>query len=143
MRRRRTKGKVGRQEFACVRVAAGYTHPQVAARRPRGSAVLGEPPGPFFTSRAPQVVPMPRSLLLLAALLVLPLLASDAPKENGGAAAQSDGLEGTWEAVDSMGQMLTYRHGRFTISLNGDAKAGTYITDLRRTPRRLDEIPDP
>ena len=86
---------------------------------------------------------MPRSLLLLAALLVLPLLASDAPKENGGAAAQSDGLEGTWEAVDSMGQMLTYRHGRFTISLNGDAKAGTYITDLRRTPRRLDEIPDP
>jgi uncharacterized protein (TIGR03067 family) len=86
---------------------------------------------------------MRRTLCLLAALLALLPLGSLEPRGYDGAVAQSDGLEGTWEAVDSLGQVLTYRDGRFTISWLGNSKSGAYATDLRRNPRHLDETPDP
>jgi uncharacterized protein (TIGR03067 family) len=88
---------------------------------------------------------------LFAALLVLPLLGSDAPRgyEDGEAAA--DVLEGRWRKVrvvyggqdlGASGQpLLTVRDGTFTWEGSTPATAGTYVLRPGTRPARVDQLP--
>lgn len=85
---------------------------------------------------------------LLAALLIVPLLGSDSPKEYDDHATQS-GLEGTWQVVEcnfcgerskpSQPWTLLLRRGTF-VEDNGDGnlRNGSYCIDPMHNPRRLD-----
>src|SRR5882757_1859555 len=94
---------------------------------------------------------MPR--LMLAALLVLPLLGSDAPRDYDGATVRKDELEGTWRlvavradagppAVEVKGTgRLTFRRGRWgSIVAYTIPRSGTYEADPARG--RLDMAPE-
>jgi uncharacterized protein (TIGR03067 family) len=94
---------------------------------------------------------MRRSACLLAALLVLPSLGSDSPKEYDGATARNE-LEGTWERVSATpaggkavialpGECVeTFRHGRWVYRHKGRiVSEGVYRTDSSRQPAHLDE----
>ena len=87
---------------------------------------------------------------LLAALLVLPLLGSDSPKEYDDK-VEVAGIEGTWQMVDisDAGQkrepgvercIQIFRGGKWSYSEAGrPSTAGTYTTDKTRVPAFLDE----
>jgi uncharacterized protein (TIGR03067 family) len=94
---------------------------------------------------------MRRTLCLLAALLALPLLGSDAPKEYDGA-TQPDELEGTWrltefafedrkQALDFQ-SVLTLRGRTYRRDdSDGDTFRGSYRTDLSHQPSHIDWMP--
>jgi uncharacterized protein (TIGR03067 family) len=92
-----------------------------------------------------------RSLhLLIAALLVVPLLGSDSPKEYDDATAK-DELQGTWHLVGyerhgqlieiSPGGIQTFRGGQWVYHQLGTKSSygGSYKADPNQTPRLLDE----
>jgi uncharacterized protein (TIGR03067 family) len=91
---------------------------------------------------------MPRILLLPVALLVLPLLGSDAPRGYDGA-AEMDDLEGVWrrtavtfngrESDLGLEQEVTFGRGSFVYRLGGHEMRGAYTADRGRTPAQLDE----
>jgi uncharacterized protein (TIGR03067 family) len=87
---------------------------------------------------------MHRTVCLLAALLVLPALGSDSPKEYDDK-AETDGLEGSWRlvtwefngggAIPTVGT-ITF-HGRRFVEDNGTR--GTFTTDTQRKPAHFDQ----
>jgi hypothetical protein len=89
---------------------------------------------------------MRRTTLLLPALLVLPLLGSDSPKDYDDR-AQEDGIEGVWQLVrtevggvardEQPGQFYTYRVGKFVWPAG--PTTGTYSVDSSFQPPRLTE----
>jgi uncharacterized protein (TIGR03067 family) len=89
---------------------------------------------------------MRRPLWLLVALLALPLLGSDSPKEYDGAAEMCE-LEGEWEIVSvesdpvplpSSGLMV-FRDGKWRYSREDElVGTGAYTTDSNRKPCHLD-----
>jgi uncharacterized protein (TIGR03067 family) len=93
---------------------------------------------------------MRRTVCLLAALLVLPSLGSDAPKEYDG--TTEAGLEGVWERVSATpaggkavialpGECVeTFRDGRWVYRHKGRlVSEGVYRADYTRRPCALDE----
>jgi uncharacterized protein (TIGR03067 family) len=94
---------------------------------------------------------MRRATLLLSAMLVLPLLGSDSPKEYNDA-AQMDSIEGSWQLlavehdgrkVNSITWILTFRGGKFTREdSDGDQGMGVYNFDTKQKPYHLDLIPE-
>jgi uncharacterized protein (TIGR03067 family) len=87
----------------------------------------------------------------LAALLVFPLLASDAPRGHDDATLQADGIEGTWVRVaaemngrkaDIIPGTLTFRDGgRLLEETNGaPTRPGEFNLEAGRTPSRLDIV---
>ena len=89
--------------------------------------------------------------LRFAALLVLPLLGSDAPRGAGDGEAAVDGLEGRWRRVrveyggkdlgaDSQ-RLLTARAGTFRWEGSSPATAGTYVLRPGTKPARVDQLP--
>jgi uncharacterized protein (TIGR03067 family) len=90
---------------------------------------------------------MRQIVCLLAALLVLPSLGSDSPKEYDGA-TESDGIEGTWQAVsveNSGGRYptpaewrMTFRAGKFTWTGGGLHPQGSYKVDAGKQPAWVD-----
>jgi uncharacterized protein (TIGR03067 family) len=93
---------------------------------------------------------MKKLLPALAALLILPLLGSDSPRDYDGATVQADEeLQGTWVRVkvERNGHLMmaprgdqTFR-GRVWEEKNGSARrTGTYTADPSRNPRCLDII---
>jgi uncharacterized protein (TIGR03067 family) len=95
---------------------------------------------------------MRRILCLLAALLALPSLGSDAPKEYDGA-AEADDIRGTWRLtaieLDGRGrplpfdEVMIYHAGNYTAEFeNGRTiRRGNYRTDPAHTPPHLDWSP--
>jgi uncharacterized protein (TIGR03067 family) len=94
---------------------------------------------------------MRRTVCLLAALLVLPSLGSDSPKEYDGATARNE-LEGTWERVSAApvgekavislpGECVeTFRDGRWVYRHKGRViSEGVYTADSTRRPCAFDE----
>jgi uncharacterized protein (TIGR03067 family) len=95
---------------------------------------------------------MRRTVWLLAALLALPSLGSDAPREYDGA-ANADELEGTWAFVmggipgainvdvPGLPTVQTFRRGKWEYRQGGEVVSeGVYATDTSRNPATLDEI---
>jgi len=94
---------------------------------------------------------MRRLSLLFAALLVLPLLGSDSPKEYDDR-TETAGIEGTWRAMEyefkgTTGKptrqcVMTFRGGTLTSPWSdGDLWQGSYRIDPTRQPPHLDWIP--
>jgi uncharacterized protein (TIGR03067 family) len=93
---------------------------------------------------------MRRTVCLLAALLVLPLLGSDSPKEDDGA-TEAVGVEGTWEVISvcrdgeqwglpSGPWVQINRGGKWTFRQRDKLSTeGVYTTDTSRTPPTFDE----
>jgi uncharacterized protein (TIGR03067 family) len=92
---------------------------------------------------------MRRTVCLLAALLVLPSLGSDSPKEYDGA-TEEDELRGEWRVViiedetrildnGALG-VRTFRSGKWTYSNGQVSVAGAYTADARYKPPRLDMV---
>ena len=83
---------------------------------------------------------------VLAALLVLPLLGSDSPKQYDDA-AQEAGIEGDWSPIwtewagrispEKPDQLYSYHAGQFRWT-TGQTE-GTYVVDRRYHPARLTE----
>jgi hypothetical protein len=73
---------------------------------------------------------MRRIVCLLAALLVLPSLGSDSPKEYDGTTAWDDGLQGTWEAVEGVqvGRQIKCRGAGGACKPSGSASGSTATT---------------
>jgi uncharacterized protein (TIGR03067 family) len=93
---------------------------------------------------------MRRTVCLLAALLVLPSLGSDAPKEYDGATAKADDLDGEWQltAVTFDGIQVTFHKtvvafhgGRYTETGGKRQEIGTYKVAAVRSPAELDMTP--
>jgi len=93
---------------------------------------------------------MRRTLCLLAALLALPLLGSDAPKGYDGALAE-DRIEGEWlrvsQEVDGkeagllLEEKLTFfAGGRFLREMGLHPMTGDYTIDTRSVPPQLDQV---
>jgi len=90
---------------------------------------------------------MRRTVYLLAALLVLLSLGSDAPKEYDGS-VECDDLQGVWRAValKENGQVhasegagaTTYRAGKWEYRDKNVFESGTYKTDTSFQPAHLD-----
>jgi uncharacterized protein (TIGR03067 family) len=95
---------------------------------------------------------MRRLCLPLAALLVLPLLGSDAPRGYDGA-TEADDIQGTWEftryeyggraaRAPHFRDVTTYRGGTFTTARgDGDTIRGSYRLDPASKPSRLVKCP--
>jgi uncharacterized protein (TIGR03067 family) len=89
--------------------------------------------------------------LLVGLLLVVPSLGTDAPKEYDGV-AEMDDIGGSWLLISEEyegrkfdaeeGRFgpdgVTYRDGRFTRVDPKEVRTGTYTTDTRHKPARLD-----
>ena len=86
---------------------------------------------------------MKRPRLLVAVLLVLPLLGSDAPKDYDGAAA-ADGIEGTWVRVAAEwdGRKLDIIAGTLTFQGGGRLLEETAGTAPRAGRFKLGTGPD-
>jgi uncharacterized protein (TIGR03067 family) len=91
--------------------------------------------------------------LLTVALLVVPSLGSDEPKEYDGAVHEA-GLQGRWRRVaaefggrsnlDPGSWVYSFRGGTYAISCNGDVlQTGTYTADAGRLPAHLDFLSGP
>jgi uncharacterized protein (TIGR03067 family) len=90
---------------------------------------------------------MRRTVCLLAALLVLSSLGSDAPKEYEGA-TEIDGIEGVWRLIASESNGLTlclkdsavetYLNGKWEYSSGDGSASGIYKADGRFSPAHLD-----
>jgi uncharacterized protein (TIGR03067 family) len=89
---------------------------------------------------------MSRTVYLFAALLVLPSLGSDAPKEYDGA-TELDALQGTWRRIalkhdgrdvplEGEEMIVTYLSGKFVWPGN---VVGSYTVDTSRKPAHLTE----
>jgi hypothetical protein len=94
---------------------------------------------------------MHRSACLLAALLVLPLLGSDSPKEYN-CATEERSIEGTWEFIcneyngvefpRNIRCVKTFHLGIYTARFgHGETMRGTYRLDPAHKPPLLDECP--
>ena len=86
---------------------------------------------------------MRRTVCLLAALLVLPSLGSDAPKEYDGS-MEEPSIEGTWRRTTASGHSLvmTFHSGDFTLAVGNTVLGrGSYRIDSSRNPRLLDKAP--
>jgi uncharacterized protein (TIGR03067 family) len=93
---------------------------------------------------------MKKLLPLLTVLLVLPLLGSDSPRGDDGAAVQLDEqLQGTWVHVslERNGHLMmqpksdiTFRGQQCLEKCHGEPRAGSYTTNTGRNPRRLEII---
>jgi uncharacterized protein (TIGR03067 family) len=91
---------------------------------------------------------------LLAALLILPLLGSDSPKEYDDATAAIDELQGKWQLVAvrverdkpfaevTSASHITYRAGQWSSVSGFAGKRGTYTTNPTRWPSHLDVTPN-
>jgi uncharacterized protein (TIGR03067 family) len=84
--------------------------------------------------------------VLAVALLAVPLFGSDAPRETNGD-AEMDDIGGSWLIVSAEYEgertkantvSVTYQGGRFTRVDDTEVKTGTYTTDARQNPARLD-----
>jgi uncharacterized protein (TIGR03067 family) len=90
---------------------------------------------------------MRRLIPLFAALLLLPLLGSDSPREYD-SATEMAGIEGTWQLlavehdgnkVNSITWVWTLRDGEYTrTDSNGDHGTGTYRINTNQKPPHFD-----
>jgi uncharacterized protein (TIGR03067 family) len=92
---------------------------------------------------------MRRTICLLAALLAVSSLGSDAPKEYDGIAAWDDGLQGSWQLIlsetsdwslTSDGLVTTYRNGTRSIAYPDGICDCAYRADVASRPTQLDII---
>jgi uncharacterized protein (TIGR03067 family) len=72
--------------------------------------------------------------LLFVALLILPLLGSDSPKEYNDRTVQENDIQGTWR---SDGAVLRFRAGKL-FTLDGYSLPRDYTTDTTCKPAHLD-----
>src|SRR5581483_6543949 len=96
-----------------------------------------------FTFRAGACIPFARRLImrrtvcLLAALLVLPALGSDTPKEYDEKITLEE-LDGVWRATGFGQEEMTCRGGDFAVEVGIDIIRGKYRSDNSCNPRHLD-----
>jgi uncharacterized protein (TIGR03067 family) len=82
---------------------------------------------------------MHRTICLLAALLALPSLGSDSPREYDDR-TEMVGLEGTWRMEGNPTNVVTYRCGTWTITTPTLSWRGTYRIDSSRRPRYMERF---